>query len=145
MKAALILLALSAVFGLCAPSASSGSGVQEIRLIQVRTSNHPDRKRSSWTSNLVNEIPQFGRPVGSKVGGEVGFSHGAHYVGAIKLPGGVLEYSGRAKHLPRNAGTVIPVVGGSGAFSGVTGTYTLYRGDKFHPTASVLVLRLQYA
>lgn len=144
MRAALTLLALSATFGLGAPSASSGSRPQEIRLIPVQTSSHPAHGKRSWTSNLVNEVPQFGTPAGTKVGGEVGFSRGPQYVGAIKLPGGVLEYSGKAKHLPRNAGIVVPVIDGSGAFVGVTGTYTLYRGDKSHPNTTILVLRLQY-
>jgi hypothetical protein len=144
MKAVLVGLVISALLGICAPSASAVPGTQEMRFVWLQTSNHPNGKKGSWTSSLLNEVPQFGRPAGAKVGGEVGFSHGPQYVGAIKLPGGVLEYSGKARHLPRNAGIVVPIVDGSGTFEGVTGTYTLSRGDKAHPNGLILVLRLQY-
>jgi hypothetical protein len=145
VKASLLLLAVLAILGVCAPSARAGPGSQEIRLIWLRTSVHPHGKHGSWTSRLVNEVRQFARPAGTRVGGEVGFSHGSQYVGAIKLPGGVLEYSGKTKRLPNAAGFVVPVVDGSGVFAGVTGTYTLYTdGDKTHPHTAILVLRLRY-
>ena len=145
MKASLLLLVVSATLGLCAPAARAGPGTQEIRLIWLQTSGHPKGKHGSWTSRLVNEVRQFARPAGTQVGGEVGFSHGSQYVGAIKLPGGVLEYSGKTKGLPKDAGFVVPVVDGSGVFAGVTGTYTLYTdGDRTHPHTAILVLRLRY-
>jgi len=116
------------------------AGPQVIRLVWIRTSNHPSGQKRSWTSRLLNATPQFGRPAGVKVGAEVGLSHGPQYVGGIKLPGGVLEYSGKPKHLPKHGGIVIPVVDGSGIFTGVTGTYTRSDGE----THATVVLRLQY-
>jgi hypothetical protein len=138
-RALLLLLVVSAAFGLSAPSAGSQSDPQVIRLIWVQTSNHPNGKRASWTSELLNATRQFGKPAGVKVGAEVGISHGAEFVGGIKLPGGVLTYSGKARHLPHHGGIVIPVVDGSGAFTGVSGTYTRTEGG-----TTLVVLRLQY-
>jgi hypothetical protein len=140
IRASLLLLVVSAAFGLSAPSAGSQSGPQVIRLIWVQTSNHPNGKRASWTSQLLNATRQFGKPVGTKVGAEVGISHGTEFVGGIKLPGGVLTYSGKARHLPHHGGIVIPVVQGSGTFAGVTGTYTRTDGS-----TTIVVLRLQYS
>jgi len=140
----LLLLVVSTTLGVALPSAGAAPGPQVIRLIWVQTSNHPSGKKRSWTSDLLNETRQFGKPAGVKVGAEVGVSHGPQLVGGIKLPGGVLEYSGRARHLPRDAGIVVPVVDGSGAFAGVKGTYTRSNGDKMHPSATIVVLRLQY-
>ena|SRR5690348_1050837 len=139
VRTSFLLVVVIAILGIGAPSAGSEPGAQVIRLVWVKTSNHPNGKKSSWTSLLLNATPQFGRPVGAKVGAEVGISHGPQYVGGIKLPGGVLEYSGKVKHLPHHAGIVVPVVDGSGVFAGVTGTYTLTYGDKI-----ILVLRLDY-
>jgi len=139
IRASLLLLVVSAAFGLSAPSAGSQSGPQVIRLIWVQTSNHPNGNRASWTSQLLNATRQFGKPTGTKVGAEVGISHGAEFVGGIKLPGGVLTYSGKVRRLPHHAGIVIPVVQGSGAFTGVRGTYTRTDGG-----TTLVVLRLQY-
>ena len=136
----LLLLVISATFGLSAAPAGSQPGPQVIRLIWVQTSNHPNGKRASWTSQLLNATQQFGKPAGAKVGAEVGISHGAQFVGGIKLPGGVLSYSGKARHLPHRGGIVVPIVEGSGAFTGATGTYTRSDGD----TTTTVVLRLQY-
>jgi hypothetical protein len=142
MRFGSLLLALAATCCVWVPSARPAESPQEMRFFWVQTSSHPDKKKGAWTSTLVNEVPQFARPAGTKVGGEVGFSRGSHVVGAIKLPGGVLEYSGKVKHLPRNAGIVVPVIDGSGTFAGVTGTYTRSKGDRLHPHATILVLRL---
>ena len=139
LRMALLLLVVSAIAGLASPSAGSAPGPQVIRLVWVQTSDHPNGKRASWTSQLLNATPQFGKPVGAKVGAEVGISHGAHFVGGIKLPGGVLTYSGKATHLARHGGIVIPIVEGSGTFAGATGTYT--RADGKSP---LVVIRLQY-
>jgi hypothetical protein len=143
MRAALLLCVVSAIFASCVASASSAPGPQEIRLIWIQTSNHPNGKKGSWTSRLVNAVRQFNKPAGTPVGGEVGFSDGPRLVGAIKLPGGVVEYSGKVKHLPHNGGIVVPVIDGSGNFTGATGTYTRYSSAKTHPNA-IVVLRLQY-
>lgn len=144
IRASLLLLVVSAMLGTSAAPAGSTSGPQVVRLIWIQTSSHPSGKKGSWTSQLLNETRQFGKPAGAKVGAEVGFSHGAQFVGGIKLPGGVLEYSGKVRHLPRHAGIVLPVIDGSGAFAGVTGSYTRYDGDRTHPNNTVVVLRLQY-
>jgi hypothetical protein len=144
MRAALPVLTVVAILGLGVASTSSGSGPQEIRLRWIQTSNHPNGKKGSWTSTLVNDTRQFGRPAGTTVGAEVGFSDGPRLVGAVRLPGGVLEYSGKAKHLPRHAGIVLPVIDGSGNFAGVTGTYTLSGSDAAHGKNVILVLRLEY-
>lgn len=140
LRTMLLLLVISATFGLSAAPAGSQPGPQVIRLIWVQTSNHPNGKRASWTSQLLNATQQFGKPAGAKVGAEVGISHGAQFVGGIKLPGGVLSYSGKARHLPHHGGIVVPIVEGSGAFTGATGTYTRSDGD----TTTTVVLRLQY-
>jgi hypothetical protein len=137
------LVVVATMLGLGLPSAGSQPGPQVIRLLWVLTSNHPNGKRASWTSQLLNATPQFGKAAGVKVGAEVGISHGSQFVGGIKLPGGVLEYSGKVKHLPRGA-IAVPVVDGSGAFAGVTGTYTRSKGDKAHPSSTIVVLELQY-
>jgi hypothetical protein len=139
IRASLLLFVVFAAFGLSAPSAGSQSGPQVIRLIWVQTSSHPKGERASWTSQLLNATRQFGKPAGAKVGAEVGISHGAEFVGGIKLPGGVLTYSGKARRLPHHGGIVIPVVEGSGTFEGVTGTYTRTVGG-----TPLVVLRLQY-
>jgi hypothetical protein len=141
-RAALLALMVAAALIISVPSAGSEPRTQVIRLVWIQTSDHPSGKKRSWTSRLVNATRQFGKPAGAKVGAEVGFAQGADYVGGVKLPGGVLEYSGKAKHLPRHGGIVIPVVDGSGAFSGVQGTYTLSDGDG--ADTKLLVLRLQY-
>jgi len=140
VRTMLLVLVVSATFGFSAPSADAEHGSQVIRLIWVQTSNHPNGKRVAWTSQLLNATPQFDKPVGAKVGAEVGISRGAQLVGGIKLPGGVLTYSGKARHLPHHGGIVVPVVEGSGAFAGVKGTYTRTPGD----TSTIVVLRLQY-
>jgi hypothetical protein len=137
------LIVVAMMLGLGLPSAGSQPGPQVIRLLWVQTSNHPNGKKEAWTSQLLNETRQFGTPAGAKVGAEVGISHGTQFVGGIKLPGGVLEYSGKVKHLPRGA-IAVPVVDGSGAFTGVTGTYTRSKGDKAHPSSTIVVLELQY-
>lgn len=141
-RAALLLLAVAAALSISVPSAGSEPRAQVVRLVWIQTSDHPSGQKRSWTSQLLNATRQFGKPAGVKVGAEVGFSHGAQYVGGVKLPGGVLEYSGKARHLPRHGGIVIPVVDGSGAFAGVKGTYTLSDGDGAHN--KLLVLHLQY-
>ncbi|HST14645.1 MAG TPA: hypothetical protein VLJ44_07330 [Gaiellaceae bacterium] len=141
-RVALLLLTAAAAFGITVPSAGSETRAQVIRLVWIQTSDHPSGKKRSWTSQLLNATPQFGKPAGAKVGAEVGFSHGARYVGGVKLPGGVLEYSGKAKQLPRHGGIAIAVVDGSGTFAGVKGTYTLSAGDGTQ--SKLLVLRLQY-
>lgn len=141
-RAVLLLLTVAAAFGISVPSAGSEPRAQVIRLVWIQTSDHPSGKKRSWTSQLLNATPQFGKPAGAKVGAEVGFSHGARYVGGVKLPGGVLEYSGKAKQLPRHGGIAIAVVDGSGTFAGVKGTYTLSAGDGTQ--SKLLVLRLQY-
>ena len=140
LRKALLVLVVSATVGVSAAPAGSAAGPQVIKLIWVQTSNHPNGKRASWTSQLLNATPQFGKPAGAKVGAEVGISHGAQFVGGIKLPGGILTYSGKARHLPRHGGIVIAIVEGSGAFEGATGTYTRSEGD----TSTTVVIRLQY-
>jgi hypothetical protein len=142
ISASLLPVVATAVLGLV-PTAGSAPRTQVVRLLWVQTSNHPNGKKGSWTAQLLNATPQFGRAAGTKVGAEVGLSHGTQFVGGIKLPGGVLEYSGKVKHLPRGA-LAVPVVDGSGAFAGVTGTYTRSHGDKAHPNSTVVVLSLQY-
>ena len=140
-----LLFVAATVFAVAVPAAGSRPNPQLIRLLWVQTSSHPTGNGASWTSRLRNQVPQFGMPAGTKVGAEVGLSRGNQYVGGIKLPGGVLSYSGKVKHLPRHAGIVVPVVAGTGTFTGATGTYTLYDdGDKAHPADKVLVLSLQY-
>src|SRR5690349_972907 len=119
LRTMLLLLVVSTLLGLVAPAASPASAPQVIRLIWIQTSNHPSGKKASWTSNLLNEVPQFGKAAGVKVGAEVGVSRGATVVGGIKLPGGVVTYQGKVKHLPRHGGIVVPVVDGSGSFAGV--------------------------
>ena len=136
MRASLLLAVVSGVFGVGAPCAGSRPNPQVIRLTAVQTSSHPNGKKSSWTSRLLNQTRQFGKPAGTAVGAEVGFSNGPQFTGAIRLPGGVLEYVGKAKHLPRHGGIVVPVVDGSGSFAGVHGTYTR--------SGTTIVLRLQY-
>jgi hypothetical protein len=143
LRATLLLLAVSALFGLSVRAAGSAPGPQTVRLIWVQTSSHPSGKKRSWTSTLRNEVGQFGKPAGTKIGAEVGFSEGAQFVGGIKLPGGVVTYSGKVKHLARG-GITVPVVDGSGNFAGVTGTYTRTAGDSAHPKSTMVVLRLQY-
>lgn len=142
ISASLLPVVVTAVLGLV-PTAGSAPRTQVVRLLWVQTSNHPNGEKGSWTAQLLNATPQFGRAAGTKVGAEVGLSHGTQFVGGIKLPGGVLEYSGKVKHLPRGA-IAVPVVDGSGAFAGVTGTYTRSHGDKAHPNSTVVVLSLQY-
>ena len=137
------LIVVATMLGLGLPSAGSQPGPQVIRLLWVQTSSHPNGAKGAWTSQLLNETRQFGKPAGAKVGAEVGISHGSQFVGGIKLPGGVLEYSGKVKHLPRGA-IAVPVVDGSGAFAGVTGTYTRSKGDKAHPSSTIVVLELNY-
>jgi hypothetical protein len=139
LRTAVLLVLVTATIGVSAPPAGSAPGPQVIRLIWVQTSSHPNGKRDSWTSQLLNAAPQFTRPTGAKVGAEVGISHGAQFIGGIKLPGGVLTYSGKAKHLPHHGGIVIPVVEGSGAFAGATGTYTRSDGK-----TKLVVIRLQF-
>src|SRR5689334_17661730 len=140
LRTLLLLVAVSATIGLGTQTAGSPPGPQVIKLIWVQTSNHPNGKRASWTSQLLNATPQFGRPAGATVGAEVGISHGAQFVGGIKLPGGILTYSGKAKHLPHQSAIVIPIVEGSGSFQGATGTYTRSEGG----TSTTVVIRLQY-
>ena len=137
------LIVVAMMLGLGLPSAGSQPGPQVVRLLWVQTSNHPNGKKEAWTSQLLNETRQFGKPAGAKVGAEVGISHGTQFVGGIKLPGGVLEYSGKVRHLPRGA-IAVPVVDGSGAFAGVTGTYTRSKGDNAHPSSTIVVLELHY-
>ena len=144
LRTMLLVLVISTLIGLVVPAASPAPGPQVIRLIWIRTSNHPSGTKASWTSNLLNEVPQFGKPAGVKVGAEVGIGHGAQLVGGIKLPGGVVTYQGKVKHLPRHGGIVVPVVDGSGSFAGVTGTYTRSDGDQVHPRSTIVVLRLQH-
>ena len=81
------LIVVAMMLGLGLPSAGSQPGPQVIRLLWVQTSNHPNGKKEAWTSQLLNETRQFGKPAGAKVGAEVGISHGPQFVGGIEASG----------------------------------------------------------
>ena len=144
MKISLMILGVSALFNVCAASASQTSRPQVIRLIWVQTSIHTSGARASWTSRLENETRQFGKPAGAPVGNELGFSEGSRASGVVKLPGGVLEYAGTMKRVAGKGGVKLSITDGSGAFADAKGSYTLFGGDKTHPNDAILVLRLRY-
>lgn len=137
----LFLLGISAVSGGWGPSGGPSKPkppphTQVIQLLWVRTSTHATRGRSSWTSRLENETPQFGKPAGATVGSELGFSDGYRTSGAIRLPGGVLEFGGPVK--PKG-NLRLAITGGAGAFAGATGSYSRRTG-----TRALLLLQVRY-
>ena len=143
--AVLLLLGASLVCGAWAPAGKPESRQQVVRLLWLRTSVHVTGTRSSWTSRLTNETPQFGKPAGAKVGTELGFADGSQASGAITLPGGLVEYDGKVKRHGKSQVLVIPVTAGTGTFAGATGTYTLSGGDQTHSRNGLLVLRLRHS
>ena len=86
----------------------------------------------TYRDRLVNAAPQFGRKRGSQVGSDAGRltftgAHTATFSGRTTLPGGTLSLAGSVYTL-QNGDLVIPVVGGTGSFAGLSGTLTVSTG-----------------
>jgi hypothetical protein len=133
------------------------SRAMTIRLISVNTDfrvlvdRAPKQELSKgdvlWAKSVLrNDVPQFGRPKGARVGGDTGTltlvsAKLTDVKVAAKLPGGTLMASGR---IPWEQGgsDLIPVVGGTGDFAGARGTVEAIDLDDGLRTRNIYRLRL---
>ena len=136
MRWVLALLLCAFLCALPADAArSSGSKTMTIRLVSVTTQHKVliDRAPKQFSigdviwakSTLRNEVAQFGRSKGSRVGTDVAtFAVVSRTKGNVKvtttLPGGTLRAAGRIGQEPVET---IRVLGGTGAFAGASGVY----------------------
>ena len=126
-----------------APAASPASGQKTIEVISVTTYVHridqppkgvSDGDRVESRDRLLNATKQFGLPSGARVGSDHGrftytSTHSASYTGEASLPGGTVTVRG-AVLVRADGQLMIPVVGGSGRYKGVTGFVTIGPGTK---------------
>ena len=80
------------------------------------------------TDQLLNVMPQFGRPARASVGSDQGTltvvsATTARLVGTASFPDGTIKLNGLIP-LAGNRPTVIPVVGGTGRYAGARGADT---------------------
>lgn len=97
-------------------------------------------------SVLRNEVPQFGRPKGAKVGSDITTltlvsSKLTDVRVAVKLPGGTLKVSGRIPWAQGDS-EIIAVVGGTGDLAGARGTAEVIDLSDGHRTRKIYRLRL---
>lgn len=138
LRLATVLLALCALpaTALAAPAAPSRTAAPAptvIALVSVTTTaKDTDRPpkgaskgdRTVGASTLYNGAAQFGRKAGARVGSDRSVftlrdPKTLHATGTATLPGGTIHFEGRAT--VKEGVFVIPVVGGTGTFAGVTG------------------------
>jgi len=125
------------VLAAAAPAADAGTVVLRLKSVTLTTSlkDVPPRGPSrgdvySGRFRLLNAVAQLGRKAGAAVGSErsaLTLTSGTRGViaGVVTLPGGTIAYEGRGRLGSR---TPIPVVRGTGRFSGVHGTLTVGNG-----------------
>lgn len=132
------------------------SRTMTIRLISVTTDlrvlvdRAPKQELSRgdvlWAKSVLrNEVPQFGRPKGARVGSDTGTLTlvSARVVDAkvaVKLPGGTLKASGRTRE--QGGSDMIAVVGGTGDFAGARGTVEVIDLNDGLRTRNIYRLRL---
>jgi hypothetical protein len=139
-----VLAGLAACLALAVPASSpAAAGPATIALIAHTTGvtvtdrgpKGPSRgDRYVTTSRLVNAQRQFGKKKGAVVGSDRGVvtltsTRTARITGVATLPGGTIRIRGTMKEQP-DATLVVPVVGGTGAFSGARGTLTVNGTEK---------------
>jgi hypothetical protein len=145
-RSALVVVAALSAATLGATSGAAGTRAvpPEIRLVSTTTSQHvndkPPKGQSAGdtifaTSRLQNLVRQFGKARGATVGHDSGtttlLDNGSvHMDGVATLPGGTVHFRGTPQQV--KGGTVIPVVGGTGRYDGVTGTLTITDLDQIH-------------
>jgi len=116
-----------------------------IRVLVDRAPKGLSKRDTIWTASvLANAVPQLGRPKGSFVGKDAGRaveigtpSETADVVAT--LPGGTLRIRGKSRWA--GATEVLPVVGGTGAFRGVTGTLSIKDIDGGPRSSNIYRLR----
>jgi hypothetical protein len=94
------------------------------------------------TSILQNYVRQFGKPKGARVGTSRGVdralsSHTATSDSVTRFPGGTVHARGEGEIGPT---TKVPIVGGTGAYSGATG---VVEGSHLASGVTLEVIRLQ--
>jgi hypothetical protein len=126
-----------------APTAASAGGQATIEVISVTTYVHrvdqppkgvSDGDTLESRDRLLNATTQFGLRTGAKVGSDHGRftytgTHSASYAGEASLPGGTVTVRG-AVLVRADGQLMIPVVGGSGKYKGVSGFVTIGPGKK---------------
>lgn len=124
-----------------AGSAGAATVTQTIRVtsVTIRISTHDLAPKGAskgdtvtFSDRLLNAAAQFGRKKGTRVGSDAGTltftsAHTARFSGRAKLPGGTLILSGPV-YSASGGSIVVPVVGGTGAFTNVRGTLTVGPG-----------------
>lgn len=124
-------------------SSIAAGGEEKIAVISVTTSVHhvdrlpkgvSDGDTISSTDKLLNATAQFGKQSGARIGSDHGrfmytSTHSASYAGEASLPGGTVTVRG-AVLVRADGQLMIPIVGGSGRYKGVTGFVTIGPGKK---------------
>jgi hypothetical protein len=120
-----------------APAAVSKTLVIRLKSITVSSSfadtspkgpSHGDVIHARF--RLLNVVPQFGRKIGAPVGNERAkytflSSRRLHLTGTLTLPGGTIRYAGVGV---AGSSAPVPVVGGSGRYSGARGRLVVGEG-----------------
>jgi hypothetical protein len=126
-----------------APTAAPASGQKTIAVISVTTYVHRVDQPPKGVSDgdtveshdrLLNATQQFGLRSGARVGSDHGrftytSTHSASYAGEASLPGGTVMLRG-AVLVRADGQLMIPVVGGSGKYKGVSGFVTIGPGKR---------------
>lgn len=131
------LTALAAVLG--APPVAAAARTIEVTSVTVSMVGRDVKPKGPSTGDsvtyrdrLLNAAPQFGKRRGAVVGWDQGkltyrTAHTATFAGKATLPGGTLRLSGAVYSTP-SGGLVVPIVGGTGRYSGARGTLTVGPG-----------------
>jgi len=142
---------------LAAVGSAGAAAPTSIRLISVTTSvkanDRPPKGASAGdtvreTSQLLNEVQQFGKPKLAVVGSDDATSvlsrglKSSVVNGVARLPGGTLSFGGKPQRNPKG-GAVIPVVGGTGDYVGARGT--LWIVNIANPKRTLNIYTLSYA
>ena len=152
LRRAVLLIAFAALAAVAVPGAARAetltiqvtSVVITIKPIDKRPKGSSAGDRIVYRDKLLNAVRQFGKPRGARVGSDQGTMtftspHTARFDGSARLPGGSVRIKGNVRPIA-GGGIRIPVAGGTGRYSGATGTLTVGPGEKQAPNVYELTL-----